>query len=108
MVAVVDRLPTRWCSPDRALPLIVYLIYPPEVRSSPDVAAWARTELAAMGSLSSKEVVMMLAILSAFSLWVFAAEWINPTTVILAVDSLVLMQILDWDDVIGNRGAGTR
>ena len=28
----------------------------------------------------------MLAILSAFSLWVFAGEWINPTTVILAVD----------------------
>jgi L-tartrate/succinate antiporter len=88
------------------LPLVVYIIYPPEVRSSPHVAAWARAELAEMGSLSSKEVVMVLAILSAFSLWVFAAEWISPTTVILAVVSLmVLMQILEWDDVIGNRGA---
>ena len=49
---------------------------------------------------------MVLAILSAFSLWVFAAERINPTTVILAVVSLmVLVRILDWDDVIGNRGA---
>ncbi len=88
------------------LPLLVYVIYPPEVRSSPDVAAWAKAELAALGRLSSKELVMVLSILSAFALWVFAAAWINPTTVILAVVSLmVLVRILDWDDVVGNRGA---
>ena len=88
------------------LPLLVYLIYPPEVRSSPDAAAWAKAELAAMGRLSIKEMVMVLSILAAFSLWVFAAEWINPTTVILAVVSLlVLARILDWDDVVANRGA---
>ena len=88
------------------LPLLVYLIYPPEVRSSPDAAAWAKAELAAMGRLSIKEMVMVLSILAAFSLWVFAAEWINPTTVILAVVSLlVLVRILDWDDVVANRGA---
>ena len=50
--------------------------------------------------------MMGLAILSAFSLWVFAGEWINPTTVILAVVSLmVLVRVLDWDDVVGNRAA---
>jgi L-tartrate/succinate antiporter len=88
------------------LPLLVYLIYPPEVRSSPDAADWAKAELAAMGRLSIKEMVMVLAIVSAFSLWIFATEWINPTTVILAVVSLlVLVRILDWDDVVANRGA---
>ena len=88
------------------LPLLVYLIYPPEIRSSPEVAAWAKAELARMGSLSSKEAVMGLSILLAFSLWVFAGEWINPTTVILAVVSLmVLVRVLDWDDVVGNRAA---
>jgi L-tartrate/succinate antiporter len=88
------------------LPLFVYLIYPPEVRSSPDVAAWAKAELAAMGKFSTKEVVMVLLILSAFSLWIVAGKWINPTTVILAVVALmVVVRIIDWDDVIGNRQA---
>jgi anion transporter len=86
------------------LPLLVYLIYPPEIRASPQVAAWAKAELARMGAPSRKEGVMALAIGVAFCLWVFAREWINPTTVILVVVSLmVLVRVLEWDDVVGNR-----
>jgi L-tartrate/succinate antiporter len=59
-----------------------------------------------MGNVSSKEAVMVLLILAAFSLWVFGGEWINATTVILAVVSLmVLVRVIDWDDVVGNRMA---
>jgi L-tartrate/succinate antiporter len=47
---------------------------------------------------------MVLLILVAFSLWVFGGAWINATTVILAVVSLtVLIRVIDWDDVVGNR-----
>jgi len=88
------------------LPLIVYVVYPPLIRSSPEVAAWAKSELAGMGSLARKEVLMVLLILSAFLLWAFAGQWINPTTVILAVVSMmVLVRILDWADVVGNPAA---
>jgi L-tartrate/succinate antiporter len=88
------------------LPLLVYLIYPPEIRSSQEVSAWAKQELARMGKFSIQEAMMGLSILTAFSLWLFAGEWINPTTVILAVISfMVLVRILDWDDVVGNRAA---
>jgi L-tartrate/succinate antiporter len=88
------------------LPLFVYWIYPPEVRTSEEASAWAKEELARMGPLSRKEAVMGLLILAAFSLWLFAGEWINPTTVILAVIALLIAaRVLDWDDVIGNRAA---
>ena len=88
------------------LPLLVYLIYPPEVRSSPEVSSWAKDELARMGRLSNHEIVMGLLILLAFSLWLLAGAWINPTTVVLAVVALlILARILDWDDVIGNKTA---
>ncbi len=88
------------------LPLLVYLIYPPEIRSSQEVAVWAKEELARIGKLSIQEAMMGLTILTAFSLWLFAGEWINPTTVILGVISfMVLVKILDWDDVVGNRAA---
>ena len=40
------------------LPLLVYLIYPPEIRSSHEVSSWAKEELARMGRLSNQEIVM--------------------------------------------------
>jgi L-tartrate/succinate antiporter len=88
------------------LPLLVYVIYPPEIRSSPDVPAWAGSELARMGKPSMREATMALLILLAFVLWVFGAEWIQATTAILAVVSLmVLLRVIDWDDVVSNRAA---
>jgi anion transporter len=88
------------------LPLLVFLIYPPEIRSSPDVAAWANAELARMGGLSRNEVMMALMTVCAFSLWVFGGERIHATTAILAVVSVMLLsRALEWDDVAGNRTA---
>jgi len=88
------------------LPLLVYLLYPPEIRSSPEVAPWARAELVRMGKPSGREGLMGLLILLAFGLWVFGGEWLNATTTILAVVSLmVLLRIVDWNEVTGNRAA---
>jgi L-tartrate/succinate antiporter len=88
------------------LPILVYFIYPPEIRSSPDVPDWAKAELVRMGKLSAREVVLGLLILLAFLLWVFGSGWINATTTILAVVSLmVLLRVLDWEEVVGNRAA---
>jgi L-tartrate/succinate antiporter len=88
------------------LPLLVYVLYPPEIRSSPDVPAWAEAELARMGKPSVQEGLMGFLILLAFVLWVFGAAWIHATTAILAVVALmVLLGVLDWDDVVGNRAA---
>jgi anion transporter len=88
------------------LPVLVYWIYPPEIRLSPDVPPWAAAELVRMGKPSVREGIMGLLILLAFALWVFAGEWINATTTILAVVSLmVLLRVVDWDAVVGNRTA---
>ena len=89
-----------------ALPLLVYVVYPPEIRSSPDVPAWAAAELVRMGKFSAQEALMGLLILLAFVLWVFGGTWIHATTAILAVVALmVLLRVVDWDDVVGNRAA---
>jgi L-tartrate/succinate antiporter len=89
-----------------ALPTLVYLIYPPEVRTSSEVSTWAAAELHRMGRVSLQQVTMGLLILLAFLAWVFGGRWINPTTAILLVVSLmVLAQIVEWSDVIGNRSA---
>jgi L-tartrate/succinate antiporter len=88
------------------LPLLVLVIYPPEVRSSPEVAAWAKSELVRLGGISIREAIMGASILAAFSLWVFGGASLSATTATLAVVCLmVLARVIDWDDVLGNRSA---
>ncbi len=59
-----------------------------------------------MGRPSVREGLLGLLILLAFTLWVFCASWINATTAILAVVSLmVILRVIEWDEVVGNRGA---
>ena len=88
------------------LPLLVYKIYPPEVKSSPDVPVWAAGELKKMGGLSLREFSMALLAVLALGLWIFGGEMINATTVALVVLSLmVLGKIVDWDDVLAHKQA---
>jgi anion transporter len=88
------------------LPILVYLVYPPEIRSSPEVPEWATAELAKMGRLTVKEVIMGLLIVVAITLWARGGEWISPTTVILVIVAFMLVtRIIDWADVSSNRAA---
>src|SRR5262245_7718047 len=88
------------------LPLIVYKIYPPELKSSPEVPAWAAEELKKMGRITFKEVSMAVLALLALGLWVFGGELINATTVALLVLSLMVMtRIVEWNDVLAHKQA---
>jgi L-tartrate/succinate antiporter len=89
-----------------ALPWLAYRLYPPEVKSNDEVPSWASAELRAMGPPTLKECLMAFLVLAALTLWIFAARWFSPTTVVLAVVSImVLTRIVAWDDIIGNRSA---
>jgi L-tartrate/succinate antiporter len=88
------------------LPLLVYKIYPPELKSSPEVSTWAAEELKKMGGVRLKEISMALLALLALGLWIFGGELINATAVALLVLSLmVLTRIVEWDDVLAHKQA---
>ena len=88
------------------LPWLVYKIYPPELKSSPDVPIWAAKELKEMGRVSFKEISMALLALLALGLWIFGGDFINATTVALLVLSLmVITRIVEWDDVLAHKQA---
>ena len=88
------------------LPLIVYKIYPPELKSSPEVPIWAAEELKKMGRITLKEVSMAVLALLALGLWIFGGELINATTVALLVLSLMVMtRIVEWNDVLAHKQA---
>lgn len=88
------------------LPLLVYTIYPPTVKMSPQVPHWARQELDKMGRMTRREVLMALLATLALTLWVFGGQWMSATTVALLVFCLMILAgIIRWDDVLGHRRA---
>jgi L-tartrate/succinate antiporter len=89
-----------------ALPLVLYKLYPPEVKQAPEIPRWAADELEQMGPISRGEVMLLGVITVAFASWVGGAPYLDPAmTAILAVLGMILLGIITWDDVLGNREA---
>jgi L-tartrate/succinate antiporter len=88
------------------LPLLVYVLYPPEVKRSDAVPTWARTELAKQGPLTLREIELAALVLMALTLWIFGGALINATTVAMAVIALmVVLRVVSWDDILANKQA---
>lgn len=89
-----------------AVPLLVYWIYPPEIRASAEVPQWAGRELAAMGRVTRREWTMALLVVIALGLWIVGGRVIDATTVALAAISLMLISgVVTWDDIVANKPA---
>jgi L-tartrate/succinate antiporter len=88
------------------LPWVIYKVYPPEITSSSEVPAWARGELASMGAVTTRELLMGCLVVLALALWIFGGSFVDPTLVALAVIALmVLTGVVEWGDVIANKAA---
>ena len=87
-------------------PLVLYMIYPPSIRSAPEVPRWAAGELRAMGPMSRRELILFVLIGSALALWIGATDYIDPAlTAVLIVLLMVVSGVVSWDDVIGQKQA---
>jgi L-tartrate/succinate antiporter len=88
------------------LPLLVYWIYPPTIKEGEEVPKWAASQLNEMGPLSRNEILLAMLVFTAILFWIFGAAFINATTVALAaVVLMVLLGIVKWDDIAGNKTA---
>jgi L-tartrate/succinate antiporter len=89
-----------------ALPLIGYVLYPPEVKGGPEVPAWAAKELERQGPMSKNEKLLAILVLIALALWIFGGKFIDATTVAVVVVSLmVILRVVSWDDILANKQA---
>ena len=88
------------------VPLLVYWIYPPEVKEGAEVPAWAAKELEKMGPLSQKEITLGILVIIALLLWIFGGDIMEATTAAIAVISLMLLlNVVTWDDITANKAA---
>ncbi|KDR38069.1 anion permease [Caballeronia glathei] len=89
-----------------AVPLLTYVLYPPEVKQGSEVPAWAAQELKEMGPLSRRELLLGILVLIALGLWIFADKYVNATTAALMVIAFMLVtKVVTWDDMLANKQA---
>ncbi|MFP5238367.1 MAG: DASS family sodium-coupled anion symporter, partial [Acidobacteriota bacterium] len=87
-------------------PLLAYILYPPTKKSSEDAPIWAGNELAKLGSITAREILMAVLALGALLSWIFLKDQVQATTVALAAICLmVVFKVVSWDDVIGYKQA---
>lgn len=88
------------------LPLLIYWIYPPEIKEGEAVPKWAASELEKIGKISRNEIMLASIVFTAILFWIFGAAIINATTVALvAVSLMIITKIIKWDDIAGNKTA---
>jgi DASS family divalent anion:Na+ symporter len=89
------------------VPLVLYLLHPPEIRDTPAAAELARDKLRALGPMSAAEWVMLGVFFLLLGLWIFGPYLGMDATVaaLVGLAVLLLSGALTWDDVLGERGA---
>jgi DASS family divalent anion:Na+ symporter len=83
------------------VPYLMYRLFPPEVKRTPDAARFARIEIDAMGPLSRHELLMLGTFVIVLLLWL-TPGWhgISYTSVALLGLALMLITgVLTWKDV---------
>jgi len=90
-----------------ATPLILYVLYPPEVRFTPEAASLAHDKLAELGPMKFNEWVMLGVFVLMLTLWIAGDRLgVDPTTTaLLGLSLLLLLGVLTWDDVLAEREA---
>jgi DASS family divalent anion:Na+ symporter len=89
------------------VPLVLYRLYPPEVKETPGAAKLATSRLGEMGPPQQGEWIMLGTFLLLLLLWIFGKPLHVPATVaaLLGLAILLLTRVLTWSDILGERGA---
>jgi L-tartrate/succinate antiporter len=89
-----------------AVPLLAYVLCPPEVKEGREVQAWAREELAKQGPFTAREGVMAALVAAALLLWIFGRSLVDPTVAaIVVICAMLVTGVVSWDDVLGHKQA---
>ncbi|XP_031107222.1 dicarboxylate transporter 2.1, chloroplastic-like [Ipomoea triloba] len=90
-----------------ATPVVVYKIFPPEMKKTPDAPEMARRRMKEMGRMKFEEWIMVGTMLIMVALWI-AGDSIGIASVVTAMLGLTLLMlcgVLDWDDCLSEKSA---
>lgn len=90
------------------IPLLLYWIYPPEIKETPGASQLAREKLAEMGKMHRDEWVMLGVFFLLLLLWILGdqlARIDSATTALFGLSVLLIANVLTWKDILREEGA---
>ena len=89
------------------VPLVIYRIFPPEVKNTPAAVDVARTDLIRLGAMSREEKLMSGVFAFVLILWLTQSlHHIDYSAVaLLGVAVLLITNVLSWEDMLAERNA---
>ena len=95
------------------MPWVIYFVCPPEIKKTPDAPKFAKERLKELGPLSLPEIITLGVFILLLILWagvpamIFGdAFLVNQTTAaFIGLSILLLTGVLEWDEVLKNKGA---
>jgi divalent anion:Na+ symporter, DASS family len=89
------------------VPYLLYKIYPPEVTHTPEAKTMAEAELVKMGPVSTAEKIVAAVFVGALVLWATSQYTKFDATFVamLGVAIMIATNVLEWKDVLEEKGA---
>ncbi len=89
------------------VPLLLYKLYPPEIKETPQAVQMAKDKLKEMGKTTTPEWIMLGTFIMLLVLWVFGKTLgVHSTTAALVgLSVLLITTVLTWQDVLNEQGA---
>lgn len=89
------------------IPFVLYRLYPPEIKETPNATQFATEKLAEMGRMTRNEWLMLGAFVLLLVLWIFGDTLkIDATTsALVGLSVLLIANVLTWDDIRKEEGA---
>ena len=95
------------------MPLVIYWLNPPEIKSTPNAAQFARERLQQLGPITRGEMIMLGVFAILLVLWagipamLLGAGWAvdATTTAFIGLALCLITGVLTWDDVIKEKSA---
>jgi len=89
------------------IPYVIYRIDPPEIRKTPEAAAFAASELQKMGRMDRGQSIVLIIFIVVCGLWITSPihHLDIAVSALLGSCALLLTGILRWDDVLAERAA---
>jgi L-tartrate/succinate antiporter len=88
------------------VPILLYKIFPPEIKEAPDAPRWAGAELRMIGPITQAEVTLLALVTVALVLWIAGARYIDATmAAIMVVVLMLILRVVSWKEILGNTQA---
>ena len=89
------------------VPWLIYKMYPPEIKETPNAKQWAEQELDQMGKMTLPEKLMAVIFIIALVLWMTGSltKIDASLAAFLTLGLLLVVGVLSWTDVLHETGA---